>query len=627
MQVDHAVQVVWSWNVEKRSVVLLLRLVLLVSLCFVSTLGHSQTPLTIDAGLLNETQVDEVWQDTLRAWKEGRRDAALNQASALAKARAEAGWPTLYTPSVQAEMLSRRCLLDKDLSCALEWAELAVALAPVSGRAYRHRAWSRYQADGAFGDILKDMRHSWRLDAESSTTLNIAITRVGWLVSRGSWAFIFVLTLCMALKLVRSLSLLWRKWTPWLTGRTQTIASFTVLLVPWVLGAPLFAGVIWIWLVSVLCERRLTQLVVVGACLVSGALLWVEPLHYRSVVDSTYSQRWAERLRLTPERRFDLPITDLSTSTFRLAWSGEREKALGILEEAARLGELNPNTWTLLGMLRADSRGLTSSIDAFEEAISLEPEALEARFNKQRSHFALAQHQDAMDSYNVLKSLAPELCASWSDSAFTRPPHGFVYPSIDLEASQAQLPTEGPIWRAEDLASGALQTFLGVSRSDGLRLSLAGVILALALIFLRRQLVASRSCADCGYMVEWSQLMWRPMLCARCLPYKLSGRQRTMWTWQHFKGVRRERLRLNFGRVLGLALPGFDHAWLGNPMVAVALMFPAAVSWVVLAGGLLWVNVPSAYMNAMTGVEFLPAAAVLATVYLVSSFLRLEREQ
>ena len=38
------------------------------------------------------------------------------------------------------------------------------------------------------------------------------------------------------------------------------------------------------------------------------------------------------------------------------------------------------------------------------------------------------------------------------------------------------------------------------------------LILGVALIFLRRQLVSSRSCSDCGYLVEWSQLMWRPML-------------------------------------------------------------------------------------------------------------------
>ena len=85
-------------------------------------------------------------------------------------------------------------------------------------------------------------------------------------------------------------------------------------------------------------------------------------------------------------------------------------------------------------------------------------------------------------------------------------------------------------------------------------------------------------------------------------------------------------MRLNFGRILGLALPGFDHAWLGNPVIAAALMLPAAVSWVVLAGGLLWIDVPSVYLNAMTGVEFLPAALVLAAVYLISSFLRLQRE-
>ena len=127
------------------------------------------------------------------------------------------------------------------------------------------------------------------------------------------------------------------------------------------------------------------------------------------------------------------------------------------------------------------------------------------------------------------------------------------------------LPSEGPIWRAEDVGSGAVRSLSGLSRPDGLRLLVSGGVLAFALLFLRRQLVSSRACSDCGYMVEWSQLMWRPMLCARCLPYKLSGKQRTMWTWSHFKGVRRERFRLNFGRVLGLALPGFDHA-AGQPI-------------------------------------------------------------
>ena len=142
------------------------------------------------------------------------------------------------------------------------------------------------------------------------------------------------------------------------------------------MDAPFFACVVWVWLLAALCERRMTQVVVVGASVISGALLWSEPLHYRSLSDaSSYGQRWSERLRLTPERRFTLPVTDLDTTTFRLAWSGERDKALGILEEAARLGELTPESWTLLGMLRADTLGLTSSIDAFEEAISLEPDA------------------------------------------------------------------------------------------------------------------------------------------------------------------------------------------------------------------------------------------------------------
>ena len=136
-----------------------------------------------------------------------------------------------------------------------------------------------------------------------------------------------------------------------------------------------------------------------------------------------------------------------------------------------------------LGYPSSGFLGLTASIDAFEEAISLEPAALEARFNKQRSHFALAQHQEAMAAYGVLKSLAPTLCAMWSDSAFERPPHGFVYPTIPLAQKPIGLPSEGPIWRAEDVGSGAVRSLSGLSRPDGLRLLVSGGVLAFALLF------------------------------------------------------------------------------------------------------------------------------------------------
>ena len=242
---------------------------------------------------------------------------------------------------------------------------------------------------------------------------------------------------------------------PWLTGRAQVVASLTTILLPWVLGAPLLFSCVWIWLLSVLCERRATQLVVIGLFGLSSILVWTESHHY-ALNESGYGERWNERLRQRREAFSDL--TDLDTTTFRLAWSGERDKARSILEQAARLGELGPDAWTLLGILRADSLGLTSSIDAFEEAISQEPAALEARFNKQRSHFALAQHQEAMTAYGVLKSLAPKLCAVWSDSAFQRTPHVFVYPTIPLALKPIGLPSEGPIWRADDIGSGALRS-------------------------------------------------------------------------------------------------------------------------------------------------------------------------
>ena len=587
----------------------------------------AEVPLTLDAGLLDETQVHDVWGSVVRAWESGESEQALNQAEALARARAEAGWPALYTASVQAETFSRSCLAAGRSECALRWADISVILAPVMGRSFRYRAWTYYQSGGDWGKIFSDLKKSWEVDLASKTAKSIALSRTGWLVSRGCWGFVFLLTLCITLKLTRSFGLVWRKWLPWLTGRAQIVASFTSILMPWIFGAPLLVSCAWIWLLSVLCERRATQLVVIGVFGLTSVLVWTEPLHYRTLNEASYGERWNERLRQTPEKRFLIPVTDLDTTTFRLAWSGERDKARSILEQAARLGELGPDAWTLLGILRADSLGLTASIDAFEEAISQEPAALEARFNKQRSHFALAQHQEAMAAYGVLKSLAPTLCAMWSDTAFERPPHGFVYPTIPLAQKPISLPSEGPIWRAEDVGSGALRSLSGLSRADGLRLLVSGGVLAIALIFLRRQLVSSRSCSDCGYMVEWSQLMWRPMLCARCLPYKLSGKQRTMWTWSHFKGVRRERFRLNFGRVLGLALPGFDHAWLGSPYIAVALMLPGAVAWMVLAGGLAWVEVPSVYRDSMMGVELIPAAGLLGATYLVSSFLRLQREQ
>lgn len=606
---------------------LLLRSSVLILVFLSGVIAYADAPLTIDAGLLDETQVHEVWWSIASDWKNGREAEALSRAKELVRARAESGWPLLLTASVQAESFSDLCLRSQKRECAQQWADISVGLAPVSGRAHRHRAWVTYQTGGDFSQLLQDMRMSWELDYKSTSSQKVTLTRLAWLGTRGSWGFLLMITLCFALKLLRSLSLVWRRWLPWLTGRSQILASFTVVVAPWIFGAPLLVWVAWIWVLAALCERRTTQVAVLACYLLGGALLLVEPLLYQTIETSSYSQRWAERLRQTPERRFDLPITDLDTTTFRLSWSGQREKAKSLLEEGARLGELGPESWTLLGMLRADSAGLTSSIDAFEEAISADPEALEARFNKQRAHFALAQHQEAMTSYGVLKSLAPELCALWSDSAFERPPHGFVYPELTLANLKSIKPLTGPTWRADDVASGAIQTFLGVSRSQGIRVCLAGGLIALALFFLRRQIVSSRSCSDCGYMVEWSQLMWRPMLCARCLPYKLSGRQRTMWTWQHFKGVRRERVRLNFGRILGLIFPGFDHAWLGNPLIAMALMLPAAISWVALAGSLTWVSVPSVYLEAMTGLELIPASLVLAAIYLVSSFLRLQREQ
>ncbi len=602
-------------------------LIAIIVLFWGTTTSAADQRIAIDGGLLDETQVREVWRSTMTTWNAGQRDDAIETARKLASARAQSGWPALYTLSVQAELLSLSSLKNGDVTYAVQWADIAVDLAPVMGRAYRHRAWINYQLDGPWAKSVDDLFKSWHHDRSSKTAKLVAESRVGWLVSRGLWSFIFILNLCLILKLLRSLAVLWRRWLPWLTGRTQTFASFALVVLPWAIGAPLIVQLCWVFLLCTICERKKSQALVVVTMMLSAFLVWFEPYHYRPLTDASYTELWNERLRQTPELRFNLPVQDLDTETFRLAWSGERDKARALLEEAARQGDLSSEAWTLLGILRADEVGLKAAIEAFEAAVELKGGALEALFNKQRAHFALAQHQEAMVAYEDLRSIAADECAEWSDSASSRPPHGFVFPTLPLTNEKLELEQNGPIWRADDVASGAIRELLGVSREDAFRLFLAGIVFSIALTILRRHLVTARACSDCGFLVEWSQLMWRPMLCARCLPYKLSGKQRTTWTWEHFKGVRKERNRLNFGRILGLMFPGVDHAWLGNPWTAAALMIPAAVAWVVLAGGLLWVDMPSRFRLSMTGVEFLPAVGVLAMVYLVSSFLRLQREQ
>ena len=88
----------------------LLRSVLATSLVFITSATWAEVPLTLDAGLLDENQVHDVWGSVVRAWESGESEKAWSQAEALARARAEAGWPALYTASVQAETFSRSCL-------------------------------------------------------------------------------------------------------------------------------------------------------------------------------------------------------------------------------------------------------------------------------------------------------------------------------------------------------------------------------------------------------------------------------------------------------------------------------------------------------------------------------------
>ena len=141
----------------------LLRSVLATSLVFITSATWAEVPLTLDAGLLDENQVHDVWGSVVRAWESGESEKAWSQAEALARARAEAGWPALYTASVQAETFSRSCLAAGRSECALRWADISVILAPVIGRSFRYRAWTLYQSGGAWGKIFSDLKKVGRL--------------------------------------------------------------------------------------------------------------------------------------------------------------------------------------------------------------------------------------------------------------------------------------------------------------------------------------------------------------------------------------------------------------------------------------------------------------------------------
>ena len=95
--------------------------------------------------------------------------------------------------------------LDKDSRCAVKWADLAVALAPVSGRTLIATALGLIPNPGRFWDIFR--RYATELEFDFRVLHDDGGYRdneAGWLISRGIWAFIFLLTLCIALKAMRS---------------------------------------------------------------------------------------------------------------------------------------------------------------------------------------------------------------------------------------------------------------------------------------------------------------------------------------------------------------------------------------------------------------------------------------
>ena len=65
----------------------LLRSFLATSLVLMTSVTWAEVPLTLDAGLLDESQVHDVWGSVVRAWESGESEQALNQAEALARAQ------------------------------------------------------------------------------------------------------------------------------------------------------------------------------------------------------------------------------------------------------------------------------------------------------------------------------------------------------------------------------------------------------------------------------------------------------------------------------------------------------------------------------------------------------------